>query len=658
MNNIEFSYKGTKTIIQCNSDEIMKDIIQKFLVKIQVKQEDVYFLYNGEKLNEELSFYSAANEIDKKRNQICLIANTKNEEPDKSLLKKSKYVICPECKENTHISIKNYKICLSECKNNHLIEDIPFQDFENTQYIDESEIKCGECQKSKKESYQNLLYICLTCKNNLCSLCRSKHEKSHNIIEYSQKDFICQEHFDNFTLCCSDCQIDICSLCESEHSKYKTITYGSILPKKDELEKSINNSEKILIEFKENVNKIISKLNDVIKNIDEYFNIYKNIINNFDARNKNYIILKNINDINVFNNDFMNKLNNIINDTNINNKFKLLMEILEKIEYKEVKKTKEKESDKNDDDKDEIEMEKDNFLLAYDNITGKYENLDIEKYKKLKKLKSIKTEYNIGYIKILKDGRILCDIYDDYKEDNNKINKICVYNIENEIICDISYKLDYYIKYLFQMADDNIMTWGETKFEIFKIKEKYIEKINSYSQEKDYEIKLFKLFDNTIIYLNGYKCAQKFKVYKYENEDLKFCGDFETEFYEIVKLYGVNQDEIAIYHIREGFFGKSTYITFYNIINKKECKSLKIYGKKEYCFEMHLVQNTLINFYFNFILIDLNTYKLIKPKLTNFFGDLFSLNDGKFIIYNNIYKNSALFEVQSNEVKLLEKKKN
>ena len=56
MNNVEFNFKGSKTIIQSKSDEIMKDIIQKFLSKIQVKYEKVYFLYNGETINEELSF--------------------------------------------------------------------------------------------------------------------------------------------------------------------------------------------------------------------------------------------------------------------------------------------------------------------------------------------------------------------------------------------------------------------------------------------------------------------------------------------------------------------------------------------------------------------------------------------------------------------------
>ena len=48
----------------------------------------------------------------------------------------------------------------------HIFEKISFQDFEKTQFIDESQIKCenDKCQKSKIETYQNKLYICLLVK--------------------------------------------------------------------------------------------------------------------------------------------------------------------------------------------------------------------------------------------------------------------------------------------------------------------------------------------------------------------------------------------------------------------------------------------------------------------------------------------------------------
>ena len=42
-------------------------------------------------------------------------------------------IICPECKENCIINIKDYKINLFGCKNGHNINNILFQNYESTQ---------------------------------------------------------------------------------------------------------------------------------------------------------------------------------------------------------------------------------------------------------------------------------------------------------------------------------------------------------------------------------------------------------------------------------------------------------------------------------------------------------------------------------------------
>ena len=55
---------------------------------------------------------------------------------------KSKDVICPECKENILMKIKDYRINLYECKNNHTKNNILFDEYENLQKIDISKIKC------------------------------------------------------------------------------------------------------------------------------------------------------------------------------------------------------------------------------------------------------------------------------------------------------------------------------------------------------------------------------------------------------------------------------------------------------------------------------------------------------------------------------------
>ena len=60
-----FNYEGVKTIIQCNINEKMEDIINKFLNKIENKENNLFYLYNGRQINKELTFNEQANELDK-----------------------------------------------------------------------------------------------------------------------------------------------------------------------------------------------------------------------------------------------------------------------------------------------------------------------------------------------------------------------------------------------------------------------------------------------------------------------------------------------------------------------------------------------------------------------------------------------------------------
>ena len=105
------------------------------------------------------------------------------------------------------------------------------EEFEKTQYIDESKIICDDCKKqNKSESYMNKFYICCNCKINLCPLCQNKHDKSHDFIDYDIKNFYCDIHYDLYNLYCIDCKKDICTMCEKEHSNHKLVTYGSFMP--------------------------------------------------------------------------------------------------------------------------------------------------------------------------------------------------------------------------------------------------------------------------------------------------------------------------------------------------------------------------------------------------------------------------------------------
>ena len=116
MSEITFIYKGNEIPIPCAKGEKMKDILEKLSNKINISKNDIYGLYNGKILDEELKEDQIRKDENNKK--IILIY-----EYDKSTVVnniiKSNEVICPRCKENCLIKIKDYKIILYNCKDHH-----------------------------------------------------------------------------------------------------------------------------------------------------------------------------------------------------------------------------------------------------------------------------------------------------------------------------------------------------------------------------------------------------------------------------------------------------------------------------------------------------------------------------------------------------------
>jgi len=303
MAEVEFIYKGISINIVCNKNEKMKDICGRFINEAKANKNLIYYLYNGSKINEELTLENIIN--NRNINKIKILANLINEEIRNSILIKSKDIICPECKENIRIKIEDYKIKLYECKNNHTINNIFLEKYEDTQYIDISKIICEICkEKNKGNAHDNIFYRCTKCKINLCPLCKSKHDKSHNIINYDLKDYICEEHNELYIEYCLECKKNICLSCENNHKNHETIFYKNIMRDKNELKNDINEYKKEIDIFNYNIDYIINKLKKVKENMIIYYNIFKKMIDNYEIRNRNYTILKNLNEIN----------NNIIRD--------------------------------------------------------------------------------------------------------------------------------------------------------------------------------------------------------------------------------------------------------------------------------------------------------------------------------------------------------
>ena len=213
---ITFTYNGQNKIIECNRDEYMLDIYKRYALEIQVDLKKLFFLYNGSMITQEVKL---ENIIKNNENNINMIVNELDYEEDKEVsLKQSKDIICPICNEICIINLNDYKITFSNCKNGQRFTKIMFDEFIDFQKIDESKIICDKCEGKEKikksEVNNNLFYKCCTCNINLCPLCKEKHNKiyvkKHLIINYDNKNYICNEHGERYISHCKECNKDLC----------------------------------------------------------------------------------------------------------------------------------------------------------------------------------------------------------------------------------------------------------------------------------------------------------------------------------------------------------------------------------------------------------------------------------------------------------------
>ena len=342
---IDFQYNGGTITVQGKDNESMKAFYERFANKavINIQEKELIFSYNGKwnnNFDENQTFLQTSNSLDKSRKKmVILVAENMENEPQEELFVKSNDIICPKCGKFSLISLKNYKITLSDCQNKHNVNNILLHEFEKTQNINYSKITCGVCGQKRSNIFKYDLSFCLNCQKNICPLCRNKHNNSHSIINYDKMNYLCKEHNDFFSKFCNDCKKNICMSCEEEHEDHDTLYFGSIIPKKNDLKNSIEELKQYIDIFNEECDIIINAINKVRKNFEIYYKIKKDMIDNFKNDKKNYYILCNLNKI-IKNEDIINDIIKVKNEISIENKFNYIMKIYNDMNNKDSKITK------------------------------------------------------------------------------------------------------------------------------------------------------------------------------------------------------------------------------------------------------------------------------------------------------------------------------
>ena len=89
MINVEFIYRTSPTIIQTTKEESMRHICEKFAYKANVDISSVYYLYNGGKIDLNLTLSKIATKDDLNLGQMKIVVCSYEDDIQKENLKES-----------------------------------------------------------------------------------------------------------------------------------------------------------------------------------------------------------------------------------------------------------------------------------------------------------------------------------------------------------------------------------------------------------------------------------------------------------------------------------------------------------------------------------------------------------------------------------------
>ena len=293
----EFKYNQKLSSIKCNIKEKFGEIIEKYKSKEKFENKPLNFLYSGTTIKEGETIEDLLKDDNGKTEKIQIIVESKGEE--KNFIVKSKSIICPKCKEDIRLKMKDYKIYLYDCKNGHKIGNILLNEFEETQKLDLSKFICNLCNNENKKSINNKkCFYCFSCKLNICQICKENHDKKHLISDIENKNLSCHLHNkESFIKYCNQCKLNLCFSCLEHHQGHDIILYESIKPDINKIKEEFKKMRNTLDKFNANINQIKKCLNTVQENFEIYYNIYNDLISNyekFETNERNYEIFQNL----------------------------------------------------------------------------------------------------------------------------------------------------------------------------------------------------------------------------------------------------------------------------------------------------------------------------------------------------------------------------
>lgn len=428
--------------------------------------------------------------------------------------------ICPQCKGNSIIKIKDYQIILSGCNQGHE-QIMSFDKFEQTQMIDESKIICDNCKNNNKSiSYNKQFYFCNNCNKKLCPVCKSSHAKSfsHTLINYDDRKYECNIHIgEKYNSYCNDCKINICSLCRDEHDEHDIKNF--MIPNKKIIDERIKELRSKIDNMNEDIQKVINELNVFMKKIEKYYTICQNFLQNFVISRRNYETLENIN--NIISNDIISDINSIISNISISSKINKIIEIKNKIDNIEENTIYKSNEDNND--------TKSSNLGNEQNLFNKEVQFDGEqKTKLIKEIKQNQPYFSLCYLK--KSNMIVLGAQ----------KSIELYDLNLKFIN--SFNLPAKVHYLSELRDGKIIVIEASSYvKIFEVKERKVQlykKIQTYDEDNFIGIEL----ENKSIACGG--------LHKY----LSIIEPSLVNKYELKKSILLDHDPVSMVELDESSF--------------------------------------------------------------------------------------------------------